>query len=624
MCGITGLVAPADPDLGSRLRCMTDALAHRGPDGAGIEIAAGVGLGHRRLAVIDPTPRGRQPMPNEDGTVWITYNGEVYGTEPLRAWLLGKGHRFLSHTDTEILVHLYEEKGPDLVADLNGMFAFAIHDRARRRLTLARDRLGIKPLFWTHRNGEVLFASEIKALLATLPHRPSLDQEAIGQYLLQGYVSTPQTIFQGIRSLPPGHLLTIELGPSGEVGETVLRQYWDAPFTGDDNRSAVEIEAELEELLSEAVRSRMVADVPVGAFLSGGIDSSSVVGLMARSSAEPIRTFTIDLPGSDRGEGHKALAVARRYGTDHHQIDCTATNSAAYWDRLAHFDMPFNCPSILNAWLVSRAAREEVTVALSGDGGDELFGGYPRYWQLRGLRSRSRRNLPERLGARIPRGLRGRARFRRRGMDEGTWFITHDSPMEIEEAEELVGVSLDPWKERMDEIWNRSSGDAISRAMYLDLKTYLPDHILAKVDSASMAVSLEVRVPLLDHRVVELAGRIPSALQVDRTSGKLLMRRIARRLLPPELLDQEKLGFDPPVPTWEFASRARERLASLSSTDTRFREVLDGRLVDRWIRHTEQQLPWRVPRRAALWSIYQLERWLGSAGPSTPRTAASG
>ena len=611
MCGIAGIVTWKDTPAEERLERMTAALAHRGPDDSGSVAAAGVYLGHRRLTIIDLSSNGHQPMSNEDGSVWVTYNGEVYDTSAVRDRLESRGHRFRSQTDTEVIVHLYEEEGTALWPHLNGMFAFAIHDRRRRRLLLARDRLGIKPLFYTFKDGELLFGSELKAIFAGLGYRPSLRADVLGEYVLEGYASAPDTVFEGIWLLPPGHYLDVSLDELAEGRMPEPVEYWDAVFTGDDLRPAEEIETDLEMVLAEAVRVRMVADVPLGAFLSGGIDSSSIVALMAQASAEPVRTFTIDVPGTTHSEHEKALAVAQRYQTDHVVTDCTHHGADDYWACMEHFDAPFNCPSLLNAWLVSRAARQHVTVALSGDGGDELFGGYTRYQEIAQPRHEFvGQGLLQTIGERLPHDLRGRARLIEPGKDDFLRFFTKRHPVSVETAELLVGASLQSWADRMRAIYERYPADPITRALYFDMKTYMPDQILAKVDSASMAVSLEVRVPMLDYRVVELAGRIPSALKICGGTGKWILKRVARRLLPDGLIEQPKIGFDSPLASWVFASEMGQRLGELSRPDARFRQVLDSRLVDQWITNVTSGSNWRVPQRAALWGIYQLERWM--------------
>ncbi|MEW6213290.1 MAG: asparagine synthase (glutamine-hydrolyzing), partial [Acidobacteriota bacterium] len=522
-----------------------------------------------------------------------------------------RGHIFRSTTDTEALIHLYEEEGARLFPRINGMFAFAIHDRRRRRLLIARDRLGIKPLFYAFKNGELIFASEIKSVLAGLGFAPSLRADAIGQYILQGYASAPDTIFEGVYALPQGHYLDIALDDlmGGRMAEPV--EYWDAPFTGDDTRPTEEIEAELERLIEDAVRIRMVADVPLGAFLSGGIDSSLVVAMMARGASDPVRTFTVDLPGAPNSERAKALAVSEKYKTAHTTIDCAQEGRDEYWARLHHFDAPFNCASLLNVWLVSRAARQHVTVALSGDGGDELFGGYARYKDFALSRSdRAGRALLKFAGDLLPQDFRGRARVEKMAMDDFTRFFTSRHPVSIETAETLAGASLAGWVERMRAVYERHKSDRLTRAMYLDLKTYLADHVLAKVDSASMSVSLEARVPLLDYRVVELAGRIPSNLKIREGATKWILKKLARKLLPEGLVDQSKVGFDPPLASWIFAEEMDQRLKELSRKDACFRRVIDGELIDRWIGDLRSVSRWKVPQRAALWAVYQMDRWM--------------
>ena len=611
MCGIAGIVTWKDAAAQTRLDRMTASLAHRGPDDSGSVAADGVYLGHRRLTIIDLSANGHQPMSNEDESVWITYNGEIYDTGATRERLESRGHRFRSHTDTEVIVHLYEEEGTALWPHLNGMFAFALHDRRRRTLLLARDRLGIKPLFYTFKDGELLFGSELKAIFAGLGYRPSLRADALGQYLLEGYATAPDTVFEGIHLLPPGHCLNVSLDELAAARMPEPVEYWDAAFTGDDLRPVAEIEADLETVLADAVQMRMVADVPLGAFLSGGIDSSSIVALMARASAEPVRTFTVDVPGTTHSEREKAQAVAERYKTKHVVTDSTDHGAEDYWKCVAHFDAPFNCPSLLNTWLVSRAAREQVTVALSGDGGDELFGGYDRYQDIaRPRRTFAGQGLLQTLGDRLPDDLRGRARLVDLGKDDFSRIFTMRHPVSVKAAETLVGVSLQPWVDRMRAIYERHEADRITRALYFDMKTYLPDQILAKVDSASMAVSLEVRVPFLDYRVVELAGRIPSALKIRGGTGKWILKRIARRLLPQGLVEQQKVGFDPPLASWLFTAQMESSLAELSQPDACFRDVLDGRLVDHWIKELRLASGWRVPQRSALWAVYQLEQWM--------------
>lgn len=625
MCGIAGLVTWRDSNATLRAQQMTDALAHRGPDDAGVVAHEGVYLGHRRLSIRDLSANGHQPMANADNSVWLIYNGELYGTSGLRQRLRGHGYQYRSQTDSEDLLHLYEERGTALFPDINGMFAFAVHDRRQRKLLLARDRLGVKPLFYAYLDGELYFASEIKAILAGLGRVPSLRPDALGQYFLQGYVSAPDTVYQGIHALLPGHYLEIDL-TALQAGRAELKpqEYWDVPFTGDDMRPPAVIAEELEQLLADAVRIRLVADVPLGAFLSGGIDSGSIVALMAQQSPTPVQTFCVDVPGTDRSEKDKAAAVAAKWHTDHHEIISDAAGIDDYWPRLQHFDAPFNCPSLLNTWLVCRAARQKVTVALSGDGGDELFSGYPRYWRVqeRGQPATGQ-TMWRALGRMLPGDLRGRATFDARGADDFHYFFTSNFPVPIAVAERLCGTSLQDWVARMRGVYERHTADAPTRAAYLDLKNYLPNHIHAKVDSASMAVSLETRAPFMDYRVVELAGRIPTHLKINNGSGKWILKQLARQWLPPELLDQPKIGFDPPLSNWLFRNNMRAGLGNLASDAAQVRRYLDGALIDRWLGKLTNGGRFWVPQRAALWSLYQLERWLTipPAQPSRPRAA---
>ncbi len=615
MCGIAGIVSWTDAGASARVARMTDALAHRGPDDAGVTAHEGVYLGHRRLSIIDLSANGHQPMSNADATVWLTYNGELYGTDALRQWLKGRGYAYRSATDSEDLLHLYEEKGREMFPDINGMFAFAIHDRTKRKLLLARDRLGVKPLFYAFIKGELLFASEIKGIIAGLGYTPSLRPDALGQYLLQGYASAPDTVYEGIRHLPPGHYLDIDLAElqQGKLPQPI--EYWDAAFTGEDERPVEQVAAELEELLSDAVRIRMVADVPWGAFLSGGVDSSVVVALMAQNSANPVRTFHIQIPHEEFNEREKALSVAQMWQTDHREIVSDAAGADDYWPRLAHFDAPFNCPSLLNTWLVCRAARSEVTVALSGDGGDELFAGYSRYLRVQQRGSRNGQPFLRAASAVLPGDLRGRAKLAERGADDFDYFFTINHPLPIAEVEKLVGASLRDWTARMRSVYERYPADAVTRATYLDLKNYLADHIHAKVDSASMAVSLETRAPFMDYRVVEFAGRLSASHKIRDGKGKWLLKHLARKWLPDGLVDQKKVGFEAPVANWIFRDNMAGGLGALVAPEARFRHYLDGAAVDRWRRNLSAGGRFRVPQRAALWSVYQFEKWLQMQQP---------
>lgn len=626
MCGIAGLVTWRDGNAQTRAQRMTNSLAHRGPDAAGVTAHEGVYLGHRRLSIRDLSANGHQPMSNADGSVWLIYNGELYGTASLHQRLRGRGYQYRSQTDSEDLLHLYEEAGNALFPDINGMFAFAVHDRRKRKLMLARDRLGVKPLFYAYFDGEFYFASEIKAIIAGLGRVPELRPDALGQYFLQGYVTAPDTVYQGIYALPPAHYLEIDLAAlkAGRY-DPQPREYWDAPFTGDDTRPPALIAQELEELLADAVRIRLVSDVPLGAFLSGGIDSSSVVALMAQQSPTPVQTFCVDVPGTDHSEKDKAAAVAAKWRTDHHEIVSDAAGIDDYWPRLQHFDAPFNCPSLLNTWLVCRAARRKVTVALSGDGGDELFSGYPRYWRVQERRaSANGKPVWRALGHIWPSDLRGRATFDARGADDFSYFFTINFAVPVAVAERLCGASLRDWVERMRGTYERYQADAPTRAAYLDLKNYLPNHIHAKVDSASMAVSLETRAPFMDYRVVELAGRIPTHLKISNGSGKWILKQLARQWLPPELLDQPKIGFDPPLSNWLFRNNMRAGLDNLASPTAHVRRYLDGALIDRWLSKLTNGGRFWVPQRAALWSLYQLEQWLTMPPAQSPQVKAAG
>lgn len=561
MCGICGQLSfnPNRSVDRLELEAMCASLRHRGPDDQGVYQRGSIGLGATRLSIID-LETGHQPLSNETGTIWGTLNGEIYNYRELRAGLLGRGHEFATHGDTEVLVHLYEEYGDDFVTHLHGMFAIAIWDEPRRRLLLARDRLGIKPLFYAEHDEHLVWASEIKALLhADLPRR--VDPVALHDYLSFDYVPGPRTMFEGIHKLPAGHLLTW-------AGATRLRRYWDVPRQQRaPSHNVEELSAQLRGLLEDAVRENMVSDVPVGAFLSGGLDSSVVVALMARISAEPIRTFSVGFQERSYNELPYARQVAEQYGTRHHEVVVEPRIEHVIHAIVDHFDEPFADSSAVATYYVSEVARRHVKVAMSGDGGDEIFGGYTIYQadRLAHLYRRLPRFLGEGAIPRLVRRLPASERKMswdlklRRFVDHarrdplaahGSWRIIF-----TEEMKELLYT--DRATTRHDSLaLLRSHFDAylgddlLNRFMYVDTKVSLVDDMLTKVDRMSMANSLEVRVPLLDHRIVEWMSQVPSSLKVRRLNLKYLFKRVARDLLPPGIVDRRKAGFHVPIPGW--------------------------------------------------------------------------
>lgn len=561
MCGICGkLIYSAHGEVSRReLQAMCDSLRHRGPDDQGLYARGRVALGATRLSIID-IEGGHQPLSNEDGTIWGTLNGEVYNFPHLRDELLRRGHTLRSHCDTEIVVHMYEEFGDDFVTRLYGMFAITIWDERKERLVLARDRLGVKPLFYAEHDGALLWGSEIKAILAADIPR-CVDPAALHDYLSFDYVPGPRTMFEGIFKLPAGHLLVWD-------GKLTARRYWDVPgLQPPQGDNPVELAAELRALLEEAVRESMVSDVPVGAFLSGGLDSSVVVALMSRISAAPVRTFSVGFQERSYNELPFARQVAEQYGTQHHEVVVEPQIADVIFEIVDHFDEPFADSSAVATYYVSEVARKHVKVVMSGDGGDEIFGGYTIYQADR--LAHLYRRLPRFLGeAAIPRIVRRiPASDRKMSWDlklrrfvehawldpvdaHSSWRVIFTEEMKARLYADRSAVrhnSLDLLRSHFERY---PHNDALNRFMYVDTKVSLVDDMLTKVDRMSMANSLEVRVPLLDHTVVEWMSQVPSSLKVKGLSLKYLFKQVARDLLPSSIVDRRKAGFHVPIPGW--------------------------------------------------------------------------
>lgn len=647
MCGIVGVWSQrggecSADDLSARVVRMCDALAHRGPDDAGVwvDAAAGVGLGHRRLSIIDLSPLGHQPMLSADGRLVMAFNGEVYNFAELRAELEGLGHRFRGGSDSEVMLAGFLQWGvAGAVRRFVGMFAIALWDRRERTLTLVRDRLGKKPLYWGRVGGALVLASELKAICTVGGFARRLDRRVVPLYLRYGYVPSPLCIYGGMQALEPGSILTV-----GTEGAQRLERYWDVgdvarrgaanPFGGSEEEAA----DELERALRDAVRLRMVSDVPLGAFLSGGLDSSLVVALMQGQSSCPVRTFTIGFEEAAYDESAHAEAVARHLGTDHATMVVTQREALDVVPRLPEmYDEPFADSSQIPTHLVSALARSQLTVALSGDGGDELFAGYTRYadiardWRRRETSPAALRRLAAgalRLATRPPLAwglvallpllwLRGKRlgslaeRVRRRGvlladMPFARYYTLHGSFALNPEPELWLAPTPAADDTLADLARTGGRSDPVEQMMALDLGQYLPDDILVKVDRASMAVALETRGPLLDHRVVELAWTFPLAYKTDGVTGKLLLRRVLERYVPRPLWDRPKMGFGMPFGEW-IVSDLRDWAEDL----------LDAS-------HLAESGLWRVPalRRAwrehlsgahdhrnLLWPVLMLEAW---------------
>jgi asparagine synthase (glutamine-hydrolysing) len=573
MCGICGQISMNHRHFRAEsIRSMCAAVVPRGPDDAGVQFSAaddaGVhwGLGHRRLSIIDLSLAGRQPMSNEDGTIWLTYNGEIYNYKDLRRELEDKGHRFRSDSDTEVVIHLYEEEGLEAVRRLNGMFAFGLWDEKRQRLWLCRDRIGIKPLVYAWDGTCLCFASEIKSLLSDPTMDRELDREALMLYLAFNYVPAPLTIFKGIRKLEPGCSLLFE------GGKVSISRYWSLPQPPEDPKPAGvgRLKHRLIDALSEAVAGCMLADVPVGAFLSGGVDSGIVVALMARQSPRPVKTFTIGFVEDGLyDETERARRVAAMYGTEHHEFRIRQRDMLDVLPEvLGALDEPFADSSAIPTYLVSRETRRHVKVALSGDGGDELFAGYRsylgEYWRARycmvpallreSIIEPAIAALPDSRETRVGEFLRRAKKFIRatRGpFDERLLALKEVFPALIRGKLLTGGCNgSDPALNWVRHLLDRSSGDFINRMLSTDLIDSLPGDMLTKVDLMSMANSLEVRVPMLDHRVVELAFEIPVAEKLQRGVTKRVLKETFQDLLPPGHTRQPKSGFEIPISRW--------------------------------------------------------------------------
>jgi asparagine synthase (glutamine-hydrolysing) len=637
MCGISGIVGDgpaAAPELRAAAQAMADALAHRGPDGDGIWVdeAAGVAFGHRRLAIIDLSAAARQPMISGSGRFVVTFNGEIYNYRALRGELEKAGVRFLTQSDTEVLLEACERWGVEAAAKrLNGIFALALWDRRERVLHLMRDPLGVKPLYWTQERGRLTFGSELKALAAHPAWRRAIDRDALAAYFRHSAIPAPHTIYQNVFKLAPGTILTLAPG-----GAPRLTRYWDAREVAKagiaDRLDLSDIQAadQLEALLRDAVERQMVSDVPLGAFLSGGIDSSAVVALMQAVSPRPIRSFTIGFREADYDEAEHAAAVARHLGTDHTALYISPAEARNVIPRLSQwFDEPFADSSAIPTFLVAEMARRQVTVALSGDGGDEVFAGYNRYrmarrlaramrWPrvLRGVAaSLLRAPSPagwDRLLAALPakrRPAQAGDKLQKLGdvlalADEGAVYRRLVSSWDA--PERLVAGGREPQSAIWDAALPRDFADPVERMQYLDTIGYLPDDILTKVDRASMAVGLEARVPLLDPEVIAFAWRLPGALKLRDGQGKWLLRQVLDRHVPRALVERPKMGFGVPIDQW-LRGPLRDWAEDLLDERRLGAEgILDAGVVrSAWSRH----LSGTRNEQHALWTVLMFQEW---------------
>ncbi len=593
MCGICGLYAPGSIDRGV-LQRMNDTIVHRGPDDEGFYTDERVGLASRRLAIIDLTS-GRMPIHNEDESVWVVQNGEIYNFRAIRAELEAKGHRFTTHTDTEVLVHLYEEAGDAMFERLRGMFAIALWDRKRDILLLGRDRVGKKPLYYAWDGKNLAFGSEIKALRQVPGLQLSLDWEALEHYFGYLYIPDPLCIFREIRKLPAGHFLKLERG------RVDVRPYWDLrfdePFRETDERFYIE---NLRELLTDAVRCRLVSDVPLGAFLSGGVDSATVVGLMSQLIDEPVKTFSIGFEEESHDELHFARLAAKTFHTDHHE-EILRPNAAELLAKLVyHFDEPFGDPSALPTFMVSQMARRHVTVVLSGDGGDEAFAGYDSH-AVHERDERFHRRVPHPVRSLAAAGLGAAARLtghrkltrvagavRRANRPlAGRFYKIFDAEQRQrlfapETRRHLAGANVERvFAAYMD---SQPFPDFLSRVLYADTKSYMTSDILVKVDRASMACSLEVRAPLVDHPLLEFVARIPSEFKRRNGVSKYILKRTVESFVPHEIVYRKKQGFGVPIEKW-FMHELRDMLHDeILARDDGGEQFFDRAFVERMLR----------------------------------------
>jgi asparagine synthase (glutamine-hydrolysing) len=567
VCGIAGVLygrpdRPTEPGL---LKAMGDAIAHRGPDAEGFWSEPGIGLVHRRLSIID-LAGGDQPIANEDGSLQVMYNGEIYNYQALRAGLEARGHRFRTRSDTEVIVHLYEEHGEQLVERLRGMFAFALWDRPRRRLLLARDRLGIKPLYVYRDAEKLLFASEPKAILAYPGLVAGVEPTALEDYLTYGMVPGQQSIFRGIEKLPPAHTLLAEPGRL----DAVPRRYWQLRVEADESRTAEQWQEEVRAKIDEAVRLHLIADVPVGAFLSGGVDSSIIVSSSAGRTEGALQTFAIGFREESFSELPYARRVAEQFGTRHVEEVVTPDAVSLVDELTLYFDEPFADPSAVPTYLVSRLARRSVKVALSGDGGDEAFGGYARYahdlreakirrllpgWLRRGVLGPVARRWPK--ADWLPRFLRAKTALTNLSLDGAGAYANTLALCRPPLRRRLLAPDLaaglnghQPEAPVLAGYRAAAPDDALAGMIAADVAVLLPDDFLVKVDRASMACGLEVRPPLLDHELLELAARIPSRWKVYNGETKWLLKQAYRGRLPDDILWRRKHGFDMPIDAW--------------------------------------------------------------------------
>lgn len=619
MCGICGKInfSPDHTPDRALIESMCAALRHRGPDDSGVHIAGRAGLGHCRLSIIDLSPAGHQPMCNEDGSVWVVHNGEVYNFPELRVELQAKGHCFSSNTDTEVIVHLYEDMGPECVGRLRGMFAFAVWDERTQELFCARDRVGKKPLVYAEPGDGFVFASEIKALLQDPAISRDINVEALHHYLTYQYVPGPQTIFKHIRKLPPAHTLTLK------NGRVSIRRYWDLPY---EPKEGPADETELVERFSavfrEAVRIRLRSDVPLGAFLSGGLDSSAVVAQMSALMDRPVKTFAIGFEDQDFNELPYARHIADLFGCEHTEYVVKPDALQVLPDIIRHYDEPYADPSCVPTWYVAGLTRRHVTVALNGDGGDESFAGYERYYAnlmaarvpgcacaplralARFLPHRQARWSPLRRAKRFLSGLYADPAQRYIG-----WLCYFTEEMKRDLYDPGFVQALGPCDsvQLMAEALQRCRASALlDRTLSADVQLYLPYDLLVKVDIACMAHALEARSPFLDHELMEFAARLPARMKLRGSVSKYCLKKAFEKKLPPEILHRKKMGFGVPLQRW-FREDLRQPVHDvLLDSRTASRGYFQRAAVEKLL---HEHMQGRADHSYRLWALFYLELW---------------
>lgn len=632
MCGIAGVFEyqhrnPVSADL---LQDMTDVIQHRGPDDAGVFFDGPIALGMRRLSIID-IEGGKQPVSNEAGDATLVFNGEIYNFRSLQDRLAGRGHKLQTASDTEVIVHLYEEYGDECVNSLRGMFGFALWDSQKKRLLLARDRLGIKPLYYADVNGTLIFGSEIKSILQHPAVSAELDSEALSNFLSLKYVPSPQTMFRGIHALPPGFLLTCDR--SG----VKLRRYWDLSFSSPTSASEAECAEQLEVLLRESVLLHLQSDVPFGAFLSGGLDSSTIVALMAGYLSQPVNTFSVGFEdrGTEASEAHYAKLVADHFGTRHHEVVITAADFLDHAESVIwHLDQPVADLACFANMMLAECASQHVKMVLTGEGGDELFAGYARYTgerfrPLTKLIPRWTGNTLVHASSLLPRLRRPKLALKALMESEESsrllhWFPLFTTP---EKARLLSPGMMQEISEitSAERVFASHLGDvdstvSLNRMLYVDTKLWLPDDLLARGDKMSMAASIEARVPLLDHKLVEFAASLPQHLKIRNLTRKYLLKKVASKLLPPAIVHRKKQGFPIPISGW-LRKEAKQFVSDLLSYDTVNRRGLFN--ADYVQEVLQQHLRGTADRGAQLWALILVELWHRQFLDSSPRRSSA-